>query len=225
MNVKRRTTVRKAIIEKVLAEEYQGGPVLLEELRWKVLAVEYGSSFVEMTDAKMKSFARTIRKHYPHLICRRISIKEAPSGMVARAACYRIRSREILERFLAVKNKYTFTTVCFRDDDHGRSELRQRTTVGCYFSDRFPDRHMVGSVKKLALAEVVVPITHRFNIVQNADVPLDQSLNVVADVPWRLFFFYRTRGKVWDLNAWTSMDESGELTRFAALPFHEIGFK
>lgn len=101
MTTSRRKTARKGLIEEILVRDYSGGPVLLEELRWRVLMQQYGPGFIEMTDSKMKSFARTIREHAPELEIARISIDgETPVGLVARAAVYRLRQLDQLRWFL-----------------------------------------------------------------------------------------------------------------------------
>ena len=57
---KTRNTRRKNLIEHVVAEEFGAGPVLLEELRWRVLMREFQEkeqTLSAMTTSLMKSFA------------------------------------------------------------------------------------------------------------------------------------------------------------------------
>jgi hypothetical protein len=156
MKIKQRFTRRKAIIERIIDDDYSGGPVLLEELRWKVLTEQYGRGFVEMTDAKMKSFARTIRVHCPRLKSHKIPVANSPAGLIARAALYRCESREIINHFLAADNPSAFLNIGYPDHwdyrqgefgmriwNEARRRYRKRlprVTVGCYFrtrADRF----------------------------------------------------------------------------------------
>jgi hypothetical protein len=179
MQSKHRNTKRKALIAEILVEDYAGGPVLLEELRWNVLTKQYGPTFIEMTDAKRKSFARTVVSNCPNLARNVIRPSVATAGTIARAALYRIKSRETIDRFLASREKFLLLHIGY--PDHGgflrgeygfrvynakRQRYRKRlprVTIGCYFFDT--DYHdaltFQSDFTEDAIASVIVPKSHR----------------------------------------------------------------
>jgi hypothetical protein len=90
-----RHTLRKNLIMRVLAEEFPEMPVVLEELRWRVLLSEQARDGVtiEMTRSYRNSFARTIREHLPALFLHKLTrLDEIPIGILARSAVYRCES-------------------------------------------------------------------------------------------------------------------------------------
>jgi len=82
MAVGQRTTKRKALVEKILTEDYSGGPALLEELRWKVLVQQYGLSFVDMTVAKWQRAMRVRQVVKPTAYSLIISRTVWPLGII-----------------------------------------------------------------------------------------------------------------------------------------------
>jgi hypothetical protein len=214
---KRRTTARKALIERVLAEEYAGGPVLLEELRWKALIKQYGPTFVEMTDARCKSFARTVREHLPTLIRLSVPIGVAAAGMIARAALYRVRSRAVIDRFLRSEEQIVFVNVGFPDHEL-QGEQFQRVTVGCFFSDRrLEGKRWRGKLNENALARIIIPKSHCLTVIQTAIVDDDCSLEPIASVPWKIFFFHRHPDRL------GQRSQFDEVAALAQLPFKDVG--
>lgn len=204
--VKRRTTKRKSIIECILADEYGGGPVLLEELRWNVLRRQYGPSFIEMSDAKQKSFARTIREHCPQFMLEKTRMPEAPVGLIVRAGLYRSRSYETIERFLNANQQHIFVNIGFPDHagylrgEYGMriyNEKRQRyrkrlpqITIGCFFLDaELRGSPWPGALNDAAMARTVLPKSHRLVLVQRLNSPRAESFPSLANVPWTIRYF------------------------------------
>ncbi|HEX3599805.1 MAG TPA: hypothetical protein VHU84_06650 [Lacipirellulaceae bacterium] len=216
MAVQQRTTKRKSLIEKILAEDYMGGPVLLEELRWKVLIQQYGQPFVQMSDSNQKSFARTIREHMSRLKRRRIPISDAPAGMVARASLYRIESREKIERFLNSEQRSVFFNVGFPDHER-RGEDFQRVTIGCYFLIGPVPKPKRGILNQQALARVIIPKSHSFTLVGDASHGVKGEPIVFTEPPGLLYFFARHP------DSWRTWGWSEEIDPKQRIPIHEMG--
>ncbi|MEX1230058.1 MAG: hypothetical protein WEB58_07445 [Planctomycetaceae bacterium] len=98
MAIKRQTR-RKRIVHAVLSASTI--PALLEELRWNCFREERKGKGLEMPQSYHKSFARTIRCNCPDLVISKLPHpEELPSGLVTRAAVYRLRHWSDIERFL-----------------------------------------------------------------------------------------------------------------------------
>src|SRR6185312_3991697 len=92
---KTRSTDRKRILQAVLTET-AGSPIVLEELRWRVMRRELAEEkepVASMTEAYQKSFNRTLRMFLSDL-APGISIHRIEggwtAGLVARVAVYRL---------------------------------------------------------------------------------------------------------------------------------------
>jgi hypothetical protein len=190
-----RTTARKALIDQILREQYSGGPVLLEELRWKVLAQQYGPAFVEMTDAKQKSFARTIRDYFPIGRIRRIRIDaNLPLGLIARAAVFRLKRRNELDAFLdgespSILCRYRTN----REVDEPRYHSGNRYVIPQYhavtfrFFPKFPETASYDAV--LCAPGTFIPATQKLLLITlPGSSPNTKS---AAQVPWQLFGYQR----------------------------------
>jgi hypothetical protein len=106
-----RTTSRKRFIEQVLVEA-AGTPLVLEELRWRVMQMELGSEnrpAGTMTESYRKSFNRSLRSFLPTLapapcIHKIASNQGWTAGLLARVAVYRLDDYALLDRFLSSKS-------------------------------------------------------------------------------------------------------------------------
>lgn len=98
-----RMTNRKRAVEFLLFEMYCGGPVLLDELRWKTLLIESkakGLDDLQMTRSYRNSFSRTLRDHFAKIRLEKIPRADGlHCGVVTRAAKYRIASWKSLTAF------------------------------------------------------------------------------------------------------------------------------
>lgn len=171
-----------------------------------------------MTDAKLKSFTRTIREHMPHLIRNRVSIRTAPAGLIARAGLYRVKSREIIDRFMSAKRQIVYMNFGFPDHEQ-YEEYFQRLTIGCFYLDQAPNRQKRGILKRTAIATVVMPISHEFAVIQDSLPPVERQLGAIPDVPWSIRFFHRNPAR-WSMWGW-----SHDLTARDPLPFSDAGFR
>jgi hypothetical protein len=103
---KTRNTDRKRILQIVLAET-GGTPIVLEELRWRVMRHELAKEkepVAAMTESYQKCFNRTLRSFLP-VLAPRLRIHRIGSGwtagLVARVAVYRLEHVAQLDLFLA----------------------------------------------------------------------------------------------------------------------------
>jgi hypothetical protein len=208
MAVKQRITQRKSLIERVFAEEYFGRPVLLEELRWKVLIQQYGATFVEITDANQRSFTRTMREQFPKYRIHKISIGSDTSvGLAARAAVYRVRNREQLDIFLHGMEP---CILCRYRTNMSVDEPRYRSgnsyVTAHYHSASF--RFFTERPTSLSYDEVTsipgtfIPATHKLSLVVMPGTDVD--MRAVAAVPWKLFGYEK-------LNDWHEVEATDSL--------------
>ena len=100
--LKRRNTERKTLIREILAGEFAGGPVLLEELRWAVFVREFAGDELagrRMTVSYTKSFNRTLRVHLSEILTFSLGgIARLPVGLLARAAMHRVEDYDEVSR-------------------------------------------------------------------------------------------------------------------------------
>jgi hypothetical protein len=173
-----RKTHRKALIEKVIAEQFANKPVLLEELRWQVLLQEYdakGVPFDEMTVSNMKSFARTIREHMPSVGIHKLRRPDLlPVGILARAAVFRIRRQALLREVLNSKGLCVYCSI------HQEKVTNRRALVGCFLC-------VDGQDRKYSSASAFFPTTVPLTIV--GPLPSVSDLFVLASlaVNWNMF--------------------------------------
>ncbi|MEX2317621.1 MAG: hypothetical protein WD669_10755 [Pirellulales bacterium] len=229
MQVSPRTTVRKALIEKTLCDEFSGGPVLLEELRWRVFTKQLEPGFTELTDAKRKSFARTIREHMPQLQIQRFRVRELASGLITRAALYRIQSRAIIQHFIATSRNSVVITIGFPDHygyqrgefgDRLWNERRQhyrkklpRVTVGCFFlEDVVSDESWPINLVDRATAKVVIPKSHKIVVIRDSSPQRALDLRPLTRVPWKI---YHINNRLDGGGKWSLV----ELEPFDVIPF------
>jgi hypothetical protein len=207
VKIRRRLTARKALIEKALADEYSGGPTILEELRWKVLVQQYGHSFVQMTDAKQKSFARTIREHLPGYAIQKTPITcDTPLGLVARAALYRLKSLDKLRRFIHGEDPSILCRYQTNMDVDEPRYWRSRYATPNYHvaTFRFFAKRPAGpSYEDIKLIPgTLIPATQKLSLI----VPpgMNVEMRAVAAVPWKLFGYEK-------LSDWHEVDATDRL--------------
>lgn len=99
-----RDTARKKVIRRVLHERFGGGPVLLLELRWRVLeahADEAGKQVDTLTRSERESFNRTVRVMKDEMARYRIGpVNNIPFGVAAREACMRLERLATIDRLV-----------------------------------------------------------------------------------------------------------------------------
>lgn len=178
MSSAQRETVRKYLIRSVLEE---AGPLLLEELRWRVLrreAEQRGARLQVLERSHLQSFARTAREHFQ---IEKLPITDRTVvGLVARAALYRVREQARLDAFLGSAQP---TVVCQYRKNFPVDEPR--------YTRRYvtPQHHMLlfdfSSSDKAAVAfRIRIPATHELTLVSR---PGDaRSIRRLAAVRWRL---------------------------------------
>lgn len=107
-----RTTLRKHLITEIIASEYLGKPVLLEELRCKVYLRElahHQQDTKQLTSSYMKSFARTVRDHMPELFVYKLRRPtRIPIGIIARAAFFRCQDMTTLTMLTEAPSLYCY---------------------------------------------------------------------------------------------------------------------
>src|SRR5262249_5918476 len=99
---------RKRFIQQILADA-AGTPMVLEELRWRVLQMEpedESQPVGAMTESYQKSFNRSLRSFLPTgapaLRIHKIASDDGwTAGLLARVAVYRLDQYAILDRFLS----------------------------------------------------------------------------------------------------------------------------
>jgi hypothetical protein len=104
---KARTTNRKRFIQEIL-DQTNGTPIVLEELRWRVLQKELQEEdrpITTMTECYRKSFNRSLRSflktRVTDLSIHKISsVNGWTAGLLARVAVYRLDQFTLLNRFL-----------------------------------------------------------------------------------------------------------------------------
>ena len=101
---KSRQTLRKRLLAQALHELFDGGPVLLEELRWNVFTHEMKERRLaaeSMEDSYRASFNRTARSPLPGIKRLRIPAKQSRQypGLISRAAVFRMKKRSDIDRF------------------------------------------------------------------------------------------------------------------------------
>ena len=177
-----RKTYRKELIERMLTDK----PILLEELRWRVLIEEYkekGTTFNQMGESHLESFARTVRNHMPGLRIYKLPRPDhIQPGIVARAAVYRIREREKLDSFLRAEQGW----ICWNYADRQESG---RVTVGCFLLAEKPgylDSEVNIRRQRGLISYSLFPVTAPLSLVARR-APLTQDLNELASIPWPLY--------------------------------------
>lgn len=157
----------------------------MEELRWKVLIAQCGPAFLKMTDAKQRSFARTVRDHMPHLERLSLPIGRAPAGMIARAGLFRVRDLRDIKAFLDSREQHVFLNVG-TPDFTGKA-----VTVGAFFLTQRPaQRPGAGDISSKAVAQAVLPKSHDLAVVRKKR---GASIRQPAEVPWHLWTYVSRR--------------------------------
>jgi hypothetical protein len=186
-NQKSRITRRKLLISEVL--EQLGRPVLLEELRWRCYREECASKGnCAMTESYQKSFNRTIRCHYPDLVLTKLPrVDELPSGLVTRAAVYRIPRWETISRFLSSNH------ACVYCKYQGKNKYRnwEHPEIRCdlfeYPCPQRSRRYGVGRNRlSIRIAAILFPISSPLSVIYYSSVTMDE-LKSLSDVPWKIF--------------------------------------
>jgi len=196
-----RKTLRKSLIAEEFAARFEEQPVLLEELRWAVLAREYevrGRHVEHLSRANLNSFARTIREHFGMFGIKKLPIRdELPVGLLARAGVYRIKERHVLEGFLAAKRA---TVVC-------RYTQRQQASDPRYYKNRWATPYHHAVTLRFLTGECPNPTIELLQGIPGTYIPATRPLSVVCkqeatpipermcSVPWALVgyttgFFY-----------------------------------
>jgi hypothetical protein len=180
-----RNTLRKGIITEVWAEVFGEGPVLLDELRWAVFSKELrerGASSDEMPRAYKVSFVRTIRNHMPGRVLHSLPRPDRlPTGLVARAAVYRIRRSPDLVRFTRSPDAY----ICFRLA--GRKKIRVDFAL-CIGKPPGPETTGYDAFHwpEEGVGEKSFPVSSGLSIVAN-DLPDTDQLLQMAAIGWPLY--------------------------------------
>ncbi len=181
--VKRRQTKRKSAITDLL-EEIEGRPLLLDELRWRVLRADTNSPAKPLTRSFLNSFARTVREQLTHHEVVKLPISETtPVGLLARMALFRVRDPEHVATFLATPDALMecwYTTSV-------------KVETARYMKNRWvtPYHHAVVVALFLSpdpttseLARVFIPGTQAVSVVAKRGTrPPAESL---SHVPWKL---------------------------------------
>ncbi len=182
----RRQTIRKRLIREVLAREFSSAPVLLEELRWRVLLLEgqtRGEPFEVMKPTHLKSFARTIRVHMPDLIIDKLPQPDrVPVGIIARAAVFRTAKRVDLQRILDSRT----TCIFLRYRRTLAASARTWVTVVCDIYAKFPPRAETGPGSRHLLAVRVFPATAPISVVCSKPLTA-QAVTALAGIRWPLY--------------------------------------
>lgn len=192
-----RNTLRKRILHRVYVDVFDGKPALIDEMRWRVLSEEFvttGRDLQEMGIGHLKSFCRTLRSHSPQFAIHRIgSPHRIPSGILARAAVYRLKTRGILAEFLESPSP----TVCFRLNTivvpsvHSQTEDREVQVVACELYPRCPTK-FDGTRMAEQLSVLVFPISSPLFFVGPPELGAGKPLELPI-APCRL---YRASGGV-----------------------------
>jgi len=182
-----RKTVRKRLIMESFEIQSHKQVFLLEELRWMVMLREYQAKSLPpatMHLSYMKSFTRTIREHMPDLtIYKIIRPDETYSGIIARAALYRLKRWEEIETFLNADNPCMICKFQSKFDESGRnrmSEIRVELYTSC------PKDHSFNERKNYWLDIKLFPTSSPLSIIARKNVTLE-DLNYLSDVPWEIF--------------------------------------
>lgn len=182
----RRKTNRKILIQQVFSEEYDGNPVLLSELRWKVHQREVRRSSTPMTRAYRNSFARTIRSHLPgvhiHKLLKPTSI---PLGVATRAALFRLRRHNPVEDFLSCPDACAMVHLDRVSDFATRG--RTGYTVRCYFFRDTPVSKATFS--RYYLESINLPVSLPISLVCRQD-PSEEDISRLATVPCPIYPLY-----------------------------------
>lgn len=216
-----RETLRKRLVMKFLEGEIEEtsfirekksrAPWLLEELRWEVLAWERSRKQLDteepMHPSYKKSFARTIREHMPDVIIHKLQRPdEIHSGIVTRAALFRLEEQDDIEEFLRREKKVVIGTYV---PDAGPNHSR-RPVVKCDFHvfrlhhELYEHEHLKEVLQALQTLEdrgyrwqllaglakdpkrVMLPVSQPLTLVALSPVT-SEDLVKIADVPWPIY--------------------------------------
>lgn len=182
-----RKTLRKRLVMECFKIQSHKQIFLLEELRWLVMLREYQAKRLpidRMHLSYMKSFTRTIREHMPDLTINKIvRPDETYSGIIARAALYRLKRWQDIESFLNADNPCMFCKFQSKYDESGwnrMSEIRVELYAYC------PKDHNLNERKKHWLDIKLFPTSSPLNIIARKNVTLE-DLIYLSDVPWKIF--------------------------------------
>ena len=185
-----RTTIRKRIINHVLNELFQGGPVLLEELRWNALLIEHenkGLNLSVMSRSLRNSFARTIRDFIPQIKIQKLPRPDGLHiGIVSRAAVYRLSSWDAIQCFMRSDNPTVLT--CRK----GKEFSYLQRIVICQLFAEYPQitYKLVQNIPKwdrtYLVGRIVFPVSIPLTLITTRTVTAT-DLKKVANVSWKIY--------------------------------------
>ena len=175
--MKPRRTLRKDAIWKVIGPIANSKPILLEELRWRALTIEYqyrNKKLREITRTLRNSFARTIRDHMKGLqIYKYPKPDQQFCGLIARAAVYRLYQAKSLNQFLTATSP----------------EVVLRFSSGFYISDYYLSGRVVSASmnpdRETKLGPINFHVGSPLSIVSRKK-PREEDLLEMANVGWTL---------------------------------------
>jgi hypothetical protein len=149
---------------------------LLDELRCNVFEEEMlrrGLAANRLTESYKKSFNRTIRDHDQIHVFRLQDPKRLPSGIVTRAAAFRIEDLGVLNRLLASRTAGSLVSIRQHETD------RSIWTVKCVMIHRLEDtnEHSV----------IYIPTSTCINIAGLTKPSSDAILAIARKATWRIF--------------------------------------
>ncbi len=205
--VKPRSTVRKRLIQRILNEEFQGGPVVYSELRYRVFAEEMtarGLSTNEISRSWANSYAHTIRSLDPTI--RRYALYptgQLPLGIAIREGVFRAHSLIELNAFLdSDAPMIAFKWKPFRVGAQRGKRARQVVLAVISLWDRsnLPGLGDLLAITHVALGRPISVISKR--------MPTKSAIRICAHLPWK--FARMARIAEWDLDAYPeTVTESG----------------
>jgi len=175
--MKPRRTLRKDAIWKVIGRSAYSKPILLEELRWQSLMIEYQERVEELREISRtlrNSFARTIRDHIKELKIYKYRRPERQfCGLIARAAVYRLYHAKNLNQFLNARSP----------------EVLLRYSTSYYVSENYQSASVV-SVSlspdpKTTLGPINFHVGSPLSIVSRKEPSIEDLLEM-ANVGWTL---------------------------------------
>lgn len=187
-----RETTRKRLIREALESTFREHVVLLEELRWAVVAAQLATCSDEQSRRSLlNSFARTMREQFTDRVIQKVPVSpKTPVGLVARAAVYRMKDVDALRRFLSAEHSCILCRYKTNLDVYEpRYEPRSRYVTPHHHAATFRFfESRPSEVTYDALENVpgtFIPATQKLTLIIPRGMTAD--LASVAAVPWTLY--------------------------------------